>query len=83
MMEAADTSEMSLNCYQTAWCNIPEDSHLHTRCCENLKSHQALKVFPLTSFRRKLIIVVQFSELSLIISNYVNPGLPLLLGIIS
>jgi hypothetical protein len=20
-------------------CNIPEDSHLHTHCCENLKSH--------------------------------------------
>jgi hypothetical protein len=25
--------------YQTQWCNIPEDSHLHTHHHENLKSH--------------------------------------------
>jgi hypothetical protein len=25
--------------YQTQWCNIPEDSHLHTHHQENLKSH--------------------------------------------
>jgi hypothetical protein len=29
MMEAADTSETSVNFCQTAWCNNPEDSHLH------------------------------------------------------
>jgi hypothetical protein len=29
MMEAASTSEMSVNIYQTTWCNMPEDSHLH------------------------------------------------------
>jgi hypothetical protein len=28
MMEAASTSEMSVNFYQTTWCNIPEDIHL-------------------------------------------------------
>jgi hypothetical protein len=28
MMEAASTSETSVNLYQTIWCNIPEDSHL-------------------------------------------------------
>jgi hypothetical protein len=28
MMEAANTSEMSVNFYQTTRCNIPEDSHL-------------------------------------------------------
>jgi hypothetical protein len=39
MMEALNTSETSLNLYQTARCNIPEDSHLHTRRPENLKSH--------------------------------------------
>jgi hypothetical protein len=39
MPEAASTSEMSINFYQTAWCNIPEDSHLHTRHHESLKSH--------------------------------------------
>jgi hypothetical protein len=40
MMEAASTPEMLVNFYQTTWCNIPEDSHLHTRHHENLKSHQ-------------------------------------------
>jgi hypothetical protein len=29
MMEAASTSEMSVNC-QTTWRNNPEDSHLHS-----------------------------------------------------
>jgi hypothetical protein len=28
MMEAASTSETSVNFYQTTWCNILEDSHL-------------------------------------------------------
>jgi hypothetical protein len=40
MMETARTSETSVNVYQTTRCNIPEDSHLHTRRRENLKSHQ-------------------------------------------
>jgi hypothetical protein len=26
----------------TTWCNIPEDSHLHTCCHDNLKSHPEL-----------------------------------------
>jgi hypothetical protein len=41
MMEAASTSEMLANVYQTTQRNNPEDSHLHTRRRENLKSHQA------------------------------------------
>jgi hypothetical protein len=42
MMVAVMPSEISVTIYQTAQCNIPEDSHLHTRicCCETLKSHQ-------------------------------------------
>jgi hypothetical protein len=40
VMEATSTSETSVNFYQTTWCNNPEDSHLHTHCCENLKSHR-------------------------------------------
>jgi hypothetical protein len=28
--------------YQTTWHNIPEDSHLHTCCCDNLKSHPVI-----------------------------------------
>jgi hypothetical protein len=39
MTEAARTSEMSVNFYQTTRHNNPEDSHLHTQCHENLKSH--------------------------------------------
>jgi hypothetical protein len=38
-MEAVSTSEMSVNFYQITRRNIPENSHLHTRCRENLKSH--------------------------------------------
>jgi hypothetical protein len=40
MMEAVSTSKTSLNFYQTTRRSIPEDSHLHTRRCKNLKSHQ-------------------------------------------
>jgi hypothetical protein len=40
MMEAASTSEMSVNVYQNTWHSNPEDSHIHTCCHENLKSYQ-------------------------------------------
>jgi hypothetical protein len=39
MMEAASSSETSAHFYQTRRRNNPEDSHLHTRRRENLKSH--------------------------------------------
>jgi hypothetical protein len=42
MMEAANTSETLLNFYQTTRRNIPEDSHLHTRRRENLKSAESV-----------------------------------------
>jgi hypothetical protein len=42
MMEAASTSETSVNSYQTSQNNNPEDSRLHTHCHENLKSHKGL-----------------------------------------
>jgi hypothetical protein len=38
-MEAARTSETSVNFYQTTRRHNPEDSHLRTHRCENLKSH--------------------------------------------
>jgi hypothetical protein len=38
MKEAEGISETLVNVYQTTWCNIPEDSHLHTRRRRNLKS---------------------------------------------
>jgi hypothetical protein len=40
MMEAAKTSETSENFYQITRRNDPEDSRLHTRRRENLKSHK-------------------------------------------
>jgi hypothetical protein len=39
MMEAARTSEMSANVYQTTRRNSPKDSNFHTRRRDNLKSH--------------------------------------------
>jgi hypothetical protein len=38
MVEAASTSETSVNFYQTTLRNNPEGSHHHTRRRENLKS---------------------------------------------
>jgi hypothetical protein len=45
MMEAASTSETSVNVYQTTRRNNPEDSHLHSRRSENLKSHMLFIYF--------------------------------------
>jgi hypothetical protein len=42
MMEAASTSETSVNFYQTTRRINPEDSPLHIRRHENLKSHKLL-----------------------------------------
>jgi hypothetical protein len=44
MMGGVSTSETSANFYQTTRRSIPEDSHLHTRRRENLKSHDIIKV---------------------------------------
>jgi hypothetical protein len=38
IMEAVNTSETSVNFYETTRRSIPEDYHLHTRRRENLKS---------------------------------------------
>jgi hypothetical protein len=39
MKEAIQTSETLVKFYQSTWHYNPEDSHLHTHCHENLKSH--------------------------------------------
>jgi hypothetical protein len=44
MMEAARTSEMSVDVQLRTRQYIPEDSELHTRRCENLKSHRMEEV---------------------------------------
>jgi hypothetical protein len=43
MKEAVSTSVASVNFYRPTWCNIPEDSHLHTLHRENPESHIAVK----------------------------------------
>jgi hypothetical protein len=47
MMEAARTSETSVEMVLRTRQNIPEDSELHTRSCENLKSHKMELIFKL------------------------------------
>jgi hypothetical protein len=47
MMEAARTSETSVDMVLRTRQNIPEDSELHTRRRENLKSHKMELIFNL------------------------------------
>jgi len=44
MMEAARTSETSVDIQLRTWQYTPEDSQLHTRRRENLKSHESSEV---------------------------------------
>jgi hypothetical protein len=44
MMEAARTSETSVDIQLRTRQYIPEDSELHTRRRENLKSHKIIKI---------------------------------------
>jgi hypothetical protein len=43
MMVTSSIFETSVNFYETTRRNNPEDSHLHTRRRENLKSHSGFK----------------------------------------
>jgi hypothetical protein len=58
MMEAASTSETSVN-YQTTRHNIPEDSHLHTCRHENLKSRVNNFSHLWTTFLGSLVASIQ------------------------
>jgi hypothetical protein len=51
LMEAASTCETSVVLYRTALRNIPQDSHLHTRRRENLKSHRVSNLSSKQSIR--------------------------------
>jgi hypothetical protein len=48
MMKVVSSTKMLVSIYQTSWCNIPEDSHLHTCHCEDLKSHLLLPFLQLS-----------------------------------
>jgi hypothetical protein len=45
MMEAACTSETSVDIQLRTWQYIPKDSELHTRRRENLKSHTVRAIY--------------------------------------
>jgi hypothetical protein len=53
MIEAASTSEKSVNFYQATRRNIPEDSHHHTRRRDNLKSHLNVNLHGVDFFNHK------------------------------
>jgi hypothetical protein len=61
MMEAEGASETSVYFYRAAWHNDPEDSHLYTHCCENLRSKKfftsVVSLFHLNLYQ-KLIYVI-------------------------
>jgi hypothetical protein len=60
MMEAAATSETSVNFYQTTRRNNPEDNHLHSRRRENLKSHKVNEVSVLITY----LLLYEFKKLN-------------------
>jgi hypothetical protein len=63
MTEAASTPETSVNFYQTTRRNNPEDSHLHTRRHENLKSqHAFILLIRLLIFQRQGLFSVNRIE---------------------
>jgi hypothetical protein len=61
MMEAVGTSETSVDIYLTTWQYIPEDSELHTRRHENLKSHIG-----------RQCLITNYEWLNLITANHVS-----------
>jgi hypothetical protein len=67
MMEAVSTSATSVNFYDTTWRNIPENSHIHTRRRENLKSHLGSNRFTASQLLRRTTFgyFIQFNILGL------------------
>jgi hypothetical protein len=71
MMEAAKNSEMSVNFYQTAWRNIPKDSHLHSL---NLLTVSMMKLLHILSVEKmyKKVVMGYFKTLSQHLPNEDN-----------
>jgi hypothetical protein len=78
IMEAARTSEMLINFYQTTWCYNPEDSRLHTHHHENLKSYLSLRTFSNSTSRNLKQFINSFGFLALLENskNIVDPNFP-------
>lgn len=68
-MEAASTTEMLVNFYQTSWYNNPTESHLHISCHENLKSYQLLPMHIAYVNCLKPVLSVPFLYLCLLSFN--------------
>jgi hypothetical protein len=66
MIKAASTSETSVNFYRTTQRNDSEDSNLHTRRSENLKSHYCSYILKCVAISRKtnnyFSIIKHFNE---------------------
>jgi hypothetical protein len=62
MMEAASISEMPVNFHQIMWFNNPENSHLHSHHCENLKSHHAITATDTINYFKLMVFQVQKQE---------------------
>jgi hypothetical protein len=71
MIEAARTSETSVDIDSTTQQYIPEDSELHTRRRENLKSHIPLLVFNCNLFHR---LSISFQAIRLPILTFLSFG---------
>jgi hypothetical protein len=61
MMEAVSTSETSISFYQTTRHNIPEDTYLHTRSRDNLKSHSQNDILSFLSYGTAEIFMQLYS----------------------
>jgi hypothetical protein len=73
MMEAARTSETSVDILLRTLQYIPEDSGLHTRCRENLKSHNSVQCLT-TGFRYPAEAKKFSSSLCVQTSSEVHPA---------
>jgi hypothetical protein len=57
LVDIESSSEMSVDIYQTTWCCMPEDSHLHIHFHENLKTHKITLVhkYKVIKWRQKFL----------------------------
>jgi hypothetical protein len=62
-------SKMLVSIDETTMCNIAEDSHLHTRCCENLTSSLLLKQKIGTTCEQSLEIMEDIINMDILQKN--------------
>jgi hypothetical protein len=72
MMEAARTSETLVNFYQTTRRYNPEDSHLHSRRRQNLKSYLCNMINPPCEDNVFLEPSTQFADIRILDAKYLR-----------